>query len=590
MSSGRRRCWPALLVAAALLVLTGCADIPTSGPVRAGGDLRLQRADEGAPPIGQPPQPGAAPADIVRGFLQSSADFQNDHEVARLYLTAAARRRWRPQEGTLIYDKVASSLVPAADDAANVTFEAAAVGAIAADGGYTRPAPGTTVRRPFRLELVDGQWRIGQLADGLLLSSIEVADTYRQVSLYYLAPSGGTLVPDPVFLPELPGLSTKLVARLLRGPTAALRPGVATAFPEGTALDVGSVPVIDGVATVRLDPAVLTADDTARQQMSAQLVWTLKQLPNVIAVRITVAGEALQVSGAGALQSRNDWPSFDPDRLPSSPSAYVELDGRIGRYLGANTKFGPVLGAGGATEPAVRTPAVSLDNQRLAVVSADGSRVLVGRMSEGAPLEPRVDGADFSAPSWDRDNGLWVVDRADGRLLYLADGAEKAQPVDVPALAGGSLQGVRMSRDAVRAALVVGSGRAGRLVLAVVHRVETADPDVTGGELISLRSVAEPLPGLRGVRDVAWADATHVAVLGSLDQASLRPYLATVDGASVADIEPLSGDAPAVSIAAVPPLGENPVVAATADGRLWRFTSGRGWQELGPGTAPAYPG
>ncbi len=590
MSRPGHRCATPAVVLVVLVALAGCAGVPTSGPVKAGGDLRLQRADEGAPAIGQPPQPGAAPADIVRGFLQSSADFQNDHEVARLYLTPAARRSWRPQDGTLIYDKVASSLVSAPGDAARVTFEAAAVGAIAADGGYSRPAPSTTVSRPFRLERVDGQWRISELGNGLLLSSVEVADTYRPVSLYFLAPSGGTLVPDPIFLPELPGLSTKLVARLLRGPTSSLRSAVTTAFPEGTELDVSSVPVIDGVATVRLDPVALKADDTARQQMSAQLVWTLKQLATVTAVRITVGGETLQVSGAGALQSRGDWATFDPDRLPSAPSVYLALDGRVGRYLNRNAKFGPVLGAGGAATPQVRTPAVSLDNQRLASVSVDGTRVLVGRMTEGAVLEVRITGTDFSAPSWDRDNGLWVVDRSSGALLYLPDGANKVQTVDVPTVSGQRVESVRMSRDGARAALVVGSGRSGRLVIGAVHRVETANPDVAGGELLSLEAVSEPLPGLRGVRAVAWADATHVEVLGSLDEATLRPYQVSVDGATVSDIEPLAGDAPAVSIAAAPPESEVPVVVGSADGEIWTFTSSRGWEQLGPGTAPAYPG
>ena len=43
------------------------------------------------------------------------------------------------------------------------------------------------------------------LDDGLLLPLSEVGETYRQLSLYFLGPSGHTLVPDTVLLPERAG-------------------------------------------------------------------------------------------------------------------------------------------------------------------------------------------------------------------------------------------------------------------------------------------------------------------------------------------------------------------------------------------------
>ena len=571
----------------ALLALAGCASIPTSGPVRDGGDLRLQRADDGVSVIGEPPRAGASPTQIINGFLDANADFQNDHQIARLYLTAAASRGWRPQAGTQVYDKTELAVAQSSADASTFVFDAPPVGAIAGDGEYRRAAVGAApVTRQFRLARVNGQWRIADLDDGLLLSSTELDDTYRQVSLYFLAPTGVTVVPDPVLIPELPGLSTKVVARLLRGPTASLRGAVTTAFPEGTSLDVSSVPVTDGVATVQLADTALKADDTARQQMSAQLVWTLKQLSGVTAVRIRVGGEDLQVNGTGAVQQATDWPSFDPDQVATNLSAYVELNGRIGRYLEGT--FTPVLGEGGAARPRVRSPAVSLDNTRLAAVSADGRTVQVGPMAEDATLEPRIRGTElssFSSPSWDRDKGLWVVDRADGVLWYLANGSEQPQQVDVRAAVGDPIQGVRVSRDGARVALLVGTGRQARLTIGAIRRVETAD-----GERLSVASVAEPLPGLLGVRDMAWVDATHVEVLGSLEGASLRPYEVSVDGWRFPDIEPVPGPGQAVSIAAAPPLGDTPLVAGTSDGRLWQFTSSSGWEEVGPGTQPAYPG
>jgi hypothetical protein len=581
------------VVVAALAALAGCATIPTSGPVKAGGDLRLERADDGVSVIGEPPRRGATPTQIINGFLDSSADFQNDHEIARLYLTTAASQGWRPQAGTQVYDKTELSIEASSADAATYVLGAPAVGAIAGDGEYRRsPVDAPPVTRQFRLARVDGQWRIADLDDGLLLSSSELADTYRQVSLYFLAPSGVTLVPDTVLIPELPGLSTKVVARLLRGPSTSLRGAVTTAFPEGTTLDVSSVPVTDGVATVQLDGTALKADDTTRQQMSAQLVWTLKQLAGVTAVRIRAGGEDLQVNSAGAVQQTTRWPTFDPDQISSNLSAYVELDGQVGRYLEGS--FSRVPGAGGALKPRVRSPAVSFDNTRLAAVSdPGGDSVLVGQLQQGGSLTSRIGGSklnDFGTPSWDREKGLWVVDRADGVLYYLANGGNNPQRVEVQLPDDVRLQDVRISRDGARAALLVDSGGTTRLEIGAIRRAETADTTVEGGERLSVASVYEPLPGLDGVRDMAWADATHLEVLGSLDSAALRPYEVSVDGWRFPDIEPAPGPGTMVSIAAAPPLGETPLVVGTNKGVLWEFTSSSGWKELGRGTQPAYPG
>ncbi len=592
---GVRRARRALLLLPVVVAMTGCATIPTSGPVRAArDDLRLERGADVVPFIGVPPRPGASPQDVVAGFLSSSADFQNDHAVAREYLTPTARQRWRAQAGTVVYDQAPS---PASLDGApgalpsgvegevvTVTAEGTERGRIAADGRFTRSAPDTPLARPFQLERVGAEWRISQLEDGLLLTSSEVSETYRPVTLYFLAPRASTLVPDVVLLPELPGLTTKIVARLLRGPTTPLRGAAVTAIPEGTALEVPSVPVRDGVATVRLDEVALQADDEAREQLSAQLVWTLKQLPSVLRIRIMAGGEDLAVAGVAAEQPRVAWPQYDPDLLPATPTAFAVVDGQVGRYL--DERFTVVDGDGGAEQPALRSPAVSLDGQRLAAVSSDGSTVSVGRMTVGGTLDARIRGTDLAAPSWDRDNNLWVVDRSNGQLLYLANGADEAIAVAVPDGPGGRLPtSVAVGRDGARVALVFGTGRGARLLIGGVSRISTAE----GDDQVSVVDVAEPVPGLRAVLDAGWADATHLVALGSVEGAEPRPYVLGVDGYEVRDVAPLPG---AVTVTAAPPQTAQgpPLVVGTADGQLAEFTSSRGWVLLGPGTDPAYPG
>jgi hypothetical protein len=578
----------AAAVVVVTLVLSGCAQIPTSGPVKSGGDPRLAQADNRVRSIGRPPRPGDSPAAVVEGFLSSSADFRNDHAVAREYLTPTAAQQWRPQSGTVVYDPRASTPTPvggpATADGIDLSVDYAEQGRVNEDGSFTSVAPGTPVSRTFHLTKVGGEWRISTLRDGLLLSSSDVDDAYHRVALYYVAPSGTTVVPDLVFLPELPGLTTKVVARLLRGPAVDLRGAVTSAFPDGTALDVNAVSVSNGLATVQLNSAARQANDETRVQMSAQLVYTLKQFPDITRVRITAGGQDLSVNG-DVEQAITSWPLYDPDYLTTNePSAYYMHGGAIGSF-GKGT-FNPVPGSGGRGDPKLRTPAVSLDLQRLAAVGADGTTVYVGPMAVNATMQPRISGNGLSQPSWDRGQNLWVVNRATGELWYLADGAKAVQVVALPRDATGrSLTGVSVGRDGARVALIFGTGRDAILKVAAIQRIET----VAGSERVGLIDIREPRPDLRGVRDVAWADATTIAVLGSVAGSGPGPFVLDPQGYRVDDIQPLPD---AVTLTAAPPYAAKgpTLVAGTSAGNLYEFTSAGGWTQAGAGWSPAYPG
>ena len=77
--------------------------------------------------------------------------------------------------------------------------------------------------------------------------------------------------PDTVLVPELAGLPTKVVSRLLRGPTTALRGAVLTGLPAGDAARGAVGPgAATALATVPLDDAALSADqDAARADVGA---------------------------------------------------------------------------------------------------------------------------------------------------------------------------------------------------------------------------------------------------------------------------------------------------------------------------------
>ena len=469
----------------------------------------------------------------------------------------------------------------------SVVARATEVARIDDEGSYQRTPGLPEISRGFRVERQDGEWRIAELDDGLLLSQLDVSQAYRPVSLYFLSPTRNSLVPDTVLVPELAGLPTKVVGRLLRGPTAALRGAVLTGFPQGTNLEVQSVPVSDGLATVPLTEEALSADQDAREQMSAQIVWTLKQLGSEIErVRITAGGDDLVVAGVAQDQARNSWLTYDPDGLGSSASVYAVRDGVVGRII--EGAFQPVVGPAGTGDPPLRSPAVSLDTTEVAAVSPDGRTLRVGRLAADGDLEVVLTGEDLSPPSWDPLGNLWVVDRSTDRVLLLPGGSGPAVQVETPALPGGRPTAIAVSRDGARAALVAGRGQGARLVLGAVTGLEGLEPDATGTPRVAIESVREVLPGARAVRDVAWSNATTLTVLGSLDGSPVAPFTTSTDGYQIVTVEP---ETDLATVAAAPLSAESgPLVAGTSDGQLVQFTSGRGWVPLGAGSDPAYPG
>ena len=104
---------------------------------------------------------------------------------------------------------------------------------------------------------------------------------------------------------------------------------------------------------VDLDSTVLSATLADREALSAQLVWTLRQLPDVSAVRITSGGVPLP--GVESEQRRDAWPEFSPDG-PTVGDAYLARDNRLVRLnAGALISVAGKLGDGSipAADPAL---------------------------------------------------------------------------------------------------------------------------------------------------------------------------------------------------------------------------------------------
>lgn len=559
---------PAPLALLALPLLAACASIPTSGAIQQGAEVGVQTTDQVIRVIARAPQPDMTPTEIVSGFLQASASFEGDHAVARQYLTAEAAVMWDPARSVSVYDGV-PTIVP--DGVTEVDMTATRVGSIDDEGRYEVALAGGLIRESFRMEFADGNWRIATPPQGLLLSRSDVDRAFRAFEVYFLDPTFTTLVPDPRYFPvDGPTPATALTRALLRGPTEWLAPAVRTGFPDGTALAVNAVPVVDGVARVDLDPQVRLADEQTRRAFSAQLAWTLRQVPGVRFIDLNAGAQVLDVAGTANPQPVDAWPAYDPNSMPGGDAALAVLGGRV-IDLDRSPAL-PVPGAAGLASPPLDGLAVSLSAQRLAALDSD-ARLWLGSLAPGSPLVEASVAPGQSRPSFGRGDEAWVVG-PDGVLQRVdPDGNAIVVPVDGlnPRAA---LESIAISRDGTRAALTIRRGPRTFVMLSIITVREGA---------LRLESPLRVDNRLTTVSDVAWADDDRLVALGV--EGAGAPGVFEID-LSRWQVRALGAPQGAVRVAAAPGA---PILLATQDQRIWTYTSGP-WR-LGPrGSSPAYPG
>ncbi len=564
------------LVAAA--VLAACsnvprsftATVPTQGPIEQGEQVGGDREDQFIRVIARPPREGMTPAEVVQGFLDATASFDDDFAVARQFLTRSANATWDTNAGVQVYETAAML----SERGRSIVVTAEQSGEISPNGRFEVAGPRAQIVETFQVQRVDGEWRIDSLPQGLLLSQSDVDRAFRSYNVYFFNPPFDTLVPDARLVPVIgSGLATTLVRRLVAGPSEWLLPAVRTGFPDGVQLNIDSVPIESGVARVDLTPNARSADDETRQAFSQQIVWTLRQLPDVQAVEITAGGQPLIVPGAASPQPRDAWPAVDPNGLPPGSAGYVARPEGVVRLVPDGIT--PVPGDAGLGDIDLVDIAVSNDSQSIAGIDALGA-VWKGRLVAGAPLiQIRPAGAPTGLAFY-RSAAVWVVDPALGLISVAGDGT--FEPITVAGLGRrATLLAAVPSRDGTRAALIVQRGPRTGLLLA---RVITASG---GASVVAVNEPVRVESRLVEVVDVAWSGANSLAVLGSETPGSLQVFdLDLAEGR----LTPKGTPTGPSSLAAAPGL---PPLVAAADGLVYANSTSV-WEERVRGTSPAYPG
>jgi len=584
----------AALVTVVLLVVAGCATVPSSSsPVVVDTVRADSRADLVPPPLS-----GREPDLLVCDYLTASTSPTDRHAAARKYLTDGAASGWDDGASTTIVDNVDCLIDERAAERTTILMRGDSVGTLNATGQFAVDiAP-----RPFSLVLtllrVNGQWRIDNPLSGVLMRKAEFQSAYRRLPVYFLDSGLDTVVPDPRWLVKDPdSLAARLIDLLVAGPSADLAPSVVTEFAPGVRLrsnvskaDNSGAPAASGGRGVRIDFGNLDRLDMGKRQLlAAQVVWTLDAAGVTGPYFLLADGAPLDDAHANGWTTA-DVVSTDP---AASPGASVPLHALVGGALVSvgDSKVTPVTGPlGGYTT--LQSAALSRDGQRVAAVARsqpNGTQLLVG-VTGGGGLVVAAQGDTMTRPTWSVDgSAVWVAQNGSTVLRVSQDpvtGVPSTQQVDTSALGAppGSITALRLSRDGVRAALVVG----GRVQLALVTRTETGTVAFTSPRLVA--------PGLAATAvTLDWTNADTMLVVRTDPD---RPVVSvTVDGAELRVLPGNNLSAPVRAVAASPTAqlvadsrGILTLSSSDTTGeRIWRQVPGLGG-ETGPSAVPILPG
>lgn len=472
----KRRLMP--LALAACLALAGCTSLPTSSApapfdVSAKDGSGIQFSAEG-------PSSDADAATLVNDFLLAcAAGPQDDYATARLFLSAASARSWQPETEILVYDTDTAPSVTAGSETAtqvDVTVTVLGVASVDAFGVLTRVAA-STVSRTFTLVREEGQWRINNPENMVLMSRASFTASFSLANLYFPTAEGGDLVADPRWYPSR-RLASHLLAGLVEGPRQSLAPVMANAIPAGTTVPSQGLDVADGVARVELN-AVMPSSESARTTLAWELVRTLTQVADVSRVNASLSGDVL-----------------DTQAIPVPPTYSLDT------LVGAGPGGVGLVSSSSVTELAAVTdasnPTVSpVDSSLVAWSGTDGvyaqrGGTTVAFLPGQAPLGPSV------------DRFGWVWGPATVSSVSVGGGVDGAFSVSVESESAGQIRAVRISPDGTRALVLRGSDATAWV--GVVERGASGRP-------LAIRSLEE-IPLEHGsVVDASWTTPTGLALV-----------------------------------------------------------------------------
>ncbi len=568
--AGRQAKLSASLLVLLLVLLAGCARIPTSGPV---GKSSEGSAGNLSAPVFLPaaPQPGASPETIIDYFYRAGSGYEDDYAVARQYLTQASSVSWKPDQRALVY-REARVVATGTENVYNYELDVAYT--VDADGIATQSPEGTIENIPVTVTQVDGEWRISAIPDGTAIAEETFKVIYGAFPIYFYDPSFTFAVPDVRWFIKNKTVKA-MTSALLAGPAPYLRGAVASAFPSGIKLARESVPVVSGAAQVDLTAKELmetSPEDRLRMQM--QLTLTFRSQPDVVNVELRANQDLVRVEDDGSV--------LPPVQDKNVPSRQIAISGNdLVRY--ENNRVSPLPDMQPVSSLNPRLPAESPVSQTAAFLN--DSRTTLYSISPGQPARALTTRSTLSRPSFGLNEWVWSAGPgASGdtevvayRPAGIAEGATVPSVTLTPAwLAGRTVTEFRISREGVRALVI--SEQNGKTRVQVTGIIRGGDG--TPRELtppITLATGSDPDQG-------AWVTDTTIAVMKGSAASNVTPELLSLASGQPQQLAPWPG-----LVAVSAGNGPEDIYAQSAEGIFQRLGNGWSPQIKGP-TDPSFPG
>ena len=470
-----------------ILLLGGCAGLPTAVDIKAGPELVAPAAQELSFYTPSGPAVDASAQEIISGFLGAGTGPQNDYAVARQYLTTDFAQRWNPEGAVLI--RTGTPVFQAAGDTLQVV-EVKVSAKLDEQGRYEDYENAKSSALRFQLLQQDGQWRISSAPNLTVVTPPVFAVVFKAYPIYFLDSRRNHLMPDLRWFATKASTGTKLVNAMLDGPSPWLAAGVQSAIPDNTRLTIDAVRVVDGVAQVDLDGNALQADALDRRLMLSQLRATLLQLSGVFDVELSINNSPQDIIPAPIVTSQ------------TGGSAFVLSDGGVSRI--ASGESGLIPGS-----PAF----VKSREPKLFAITSGGNKVVFSTeqgvfLSEVSGLTSRVqkisDTTNLAAISFDDVGLIWLFPTDAALPIEIQDSNGSVSQVSEGLI--GTRTSVAIGPEGSRLAVAVSNQGKSRIHIMTVNRDSGSYPK-------SLNAGLDLLPVLGIAISLCWQEAAVLRVL-----------------------------------------------------------------------------
>lgn len=550
----------ACLTVALTTLAAGCASLPTNSAPHVIRSFAPEETETQA----AGPKDGQESDLLLRDFYHASATPDSDYEAARAYLTEGASAAWDPSRQKLVVDSIGMTTLPGSSvGQRSYSVHGEVVGVVRSGGSYS-PERGD-YEATIDMEMVDGQWRISSLPEGVVFERTELRNQYQPYNLYFFDQDDRELVTDRRWVhSRRETLASDLIGLLMEGPSERLRPALTGSLPSS----VSYTGEQDGAYTFT-GFAGVSEDERAR--FAAQVVWTLATAGVTGPYELKADGQPL-IDGTDVLDT-DDFISASPlVETVGETKLYALAGGKVVRVDERSTQ--PVEGSLGAASDVIFAD-IAKDGEWAAIFGKPGDAeddiFRVGKF-DGSEAEVMRAGT-FTRPAFEPDAAaVWTV--ADGkRILRTVQSAATGSlttgevKVELPDGVDGNISVLRLSRTGTRVVMVID----GRLYTGIVRRQPSGERSI-----VNVYEYAHELSG--SVISADWRPDGSLLV----GTTSTTPVMRVEqDGSSMTAMSAGNISAPVVAVAASPSTlyvtdanALLQVPASGADNPIWREVPG----------------